>query len=1277
VPPRPPKRDDRRPLLEALEPRILLSADVDAALLGGALLENGDDAGAPAEVVLLEDGEEVAQLGSIVERRHEIVFVDSGLEDHGALVDALRSAETGDRELEVVLIDAERDGIEQITDVLSDHSDLDAVHIVSHGAEAAVQLGSSWLMADNLDAHTGSLLAWSDALSEDADLLFYGCNLAGGDEGAAFAESLAKLTGADVGASTDATGSALLGGDWNLELRLGDVESEIAIDAQLRQSWTGILDNAPPTHSVPGTQTTDVDTSLVFSDGAGNGIAIDDPDAGGNQVEVTLAATNGTLTLTGPGAVIDVNAETSWTQESPRVASNGAGNSVVVWASDRQDGDGWGIYAQLYDATGNAVGSEFRVNGPTAGDQLSPDVSMNANGEFVVVWQSADGDGTGIFAQRFDASGTAIGGELLVNTEEQGDQTTPVVAMAADGSFAVAWQSQGQDGDASGIYAQRFDSAGAAQGAELRVNSETADDQTQPAIAMDADGDFVVVWQSQLQDGADGGIYGQRFDANGIARGAEFRVNSEIANEQGAPDVAMDAAGNFVVAWESLNQDGSSWGIFAQRYDASGAAQGAEFQVNTVTQNQQRAPSVSMDADGDFVVAWQGKPGSWDSFGQQFDAAGNPIGAEFQINQTSGGNQTAPDVAMDADGDFKAVWTGKTPGDNDGIAARDFLFTKGLSFTTGDGIDDASIVIRGTLEDLNDALDGLTFTPTAGFSGLASVVITTDDLGNTGVGGPLSTNDTVYVIVGDVPNLAPILDASGELRLGDVDEDAGDPSGDTVADILTSVGDDPIFDIDPGALEGIAVVAVDDSHGTWQFSIDGGSTWTDFGAVGDASAALLDTAAHVRFVPAPDYVGPAGELTFRAWDQTTGSNGQTGVDTTGHGGSSAFSSETETATLDVRPVNDAPVNHLPGNQLVEEGGVLIFSQAGGNAISIDDAEANVVRLTLEVSEGALSLADISGLAFDAGDGTADAMMTFSGALSAVNAALDGLTYEAAEDFSGVVTLRMLSDDLGGAGAGGPLDSESLLSISVTEVVFPDLGDDDPEPGNDGEDPEDEADPEADGGVSETAPSALATPLTPIGVQPVTAGADRATPTLPRTEPDSDPDSSHADAMGPGVVELAATEHEQGFGSDQRRTPEHRAQAPVEGALYQALDQLRDRMAREADLAETPGQSVFASVRAVALVVSTGVLTALLRGGSLLALTFSSLPLWNGFDPLAVLALTREERKKRGEELREAQRAEDRGAAGLGDLLDTRAGTGADEGAGSAPDPEHSDRGATR
>jgi hypothetical protein len=474
------------------------------------------------------------------------------------------------------------------------------------------------------------------------------------------------------------------------------------------------------------------------------------------------------------------------------------------------------------------------------------------------------------------------------------------------------------------------------------------------------------------------------------------------------------------------------------------------------------------------------------------------------------------------------------------LGGRGFHFSKNLTCVTGDGIDDSTIVVRGKIGDLNDALDGLTFTPDPGFTGTASIDITTDDLGNTG--GPAeSDNDTIFVIVGTPTNQAPTLDPSGDLRLSDVDEDTADPSGDTVADILASGGGSLISDADAAALEGIAVVAVDDTRGTWQFSIDGGNTWTGFGAVGDASAVLLDTAASLRFVPAKDYTGPAGNLTFRAWDQTAGSNGQTGVDTTGHGGSSPFSSNTETATLDVRPVNDAPVNHLPGDQVVEEGGILIFSQSGGNAISVDDPEASALRLTLEASEGALSLADISGLVFDDGDGTADLRMTFTGSLSAVNAALDGLAYEAAEDSAGVVTLRVRSDDLGGVGAGGALVSESQLSIAVADVVLPDLDDepeDEAEPEDDGESTETEDAAETGGGVSETAPSILATPLAPIDVEPARAGADRVTPSLPRSELDRDPDSSDPGEGPGGIVQLGATA-EQGRQESSRDDEGHR------------------------------------------------------------------------------------------------------------------------------------------
>ena len=98
---------------------------------------------------------------------------------------------------------------------------------------------------------------------------------------------------------------------------------------------------------------------------------------------------------------------------------------------------------------------------------------------------------------------------------------------------------------------------------------------------MDDSGNFVVAWQSKDQDGDNWGIYAQRFNASGAPQGGEFRVNTNTSREQEAPVVAMDDSGNFVVAWQSKDQDGDNWGIYAQRFNASGAPQGGEFRVNT------------------------------------------------------------------------------------------------------------------------------------------------------------------------------------------------------------------------------------------------------------------------------------------------------------------------------------------------------------------------------------------------------------------------------------------------------------------------------------------------------------------------------------------------------------------------------------------------------------------------------------------------------------------------------------------------------------------------
>ena len=141
-----------------------------------------------------------------------------------------------------------------------------------------------------------------------------------------------------------------------------------------------------------------------------------------------------------------------------------------MWVSNAQDGDLYGIYAQRFNADGIPQGTEFQVNTTTTDNQINSAVAMDAAGNFAVTWASnlQDGSSYGIYAQLYDAAGVAQGGEFLVNTTTAGGQTTPAIAMADDGSFVISWSSGGQDPDGStGIYAQKFDASGAAVGGRV------------------------------------------------------------------------------------------------------------------------------------------------------------------------------------------------------------------------------------------------------------------------------------------------------------------------------------------------------------------------------------------------------------------------------------------------------------------------------------------------------------------------------------------------------------------------------------------------------------------------------------------------------------------------------------------------------------------------------------------------------------------------------------------------------------------------------------------
>jgi hypothetical protein len=256
---------------------------------------------------------------------------------------------------------------------------------------------------------------------------------------------------------------------------------------------------------------------------------------------------------------------------------------------------------------------------------------------------------------------TRLGAEFQVNTYTTGLQRYGVVAASPDGRFVVAWTSYGQDGSGGGIFARRFDHDGTPLGVEFRVNTYTTSDQSLATLASDAQGNFVVVWRSFPQDGSNVGVFGQRFDAAGAALGAEFQVNTYTTGYQGTPAVAAGAGGAFVVVWASSS--GPSNNVFGQRFDASGNRLGGEFLVNAQTGGLLNEPGVAVTSDGGFVVSWSGygieDTSSSGVLARRFDADGGPLGGPFLVNTTTTDRQFMAAVTSTGDGGFVVSWTGR------------------------------------------------------------------------------------------------------------------------------------------------------------------------------------------------------------------------------------------------------------------------------------------------------------------------------------------------------------------------------------------------------------------------------------------------------------------------------------------------------------------------------------------------------------------------------------------------------------------------------------------
>lgn len=406
------------------------------------------------------------------------------------------------------------------------------------------------------------------------------------------------------------------------------------------------------------------------------------------------------------GEETQINAATTGFQFVPVVADNGGGGRVVVWMSEfaPEDGSGYAIRGRRV-GPGNAMASEFQVNGVTTGDQRWPAVTMGADGAFVVVWASpGDGDGDSIQARRFASDGSPQGDQFQVNELTTGGQSYPDIVGRSDGSFVVVWSSLGSPADDQGTYsilARRFASDGNALGGSFQVNSYTTGDQTQPEVRWLDDDAFVVVWTSRGSgsgDTSDESVQGRRFAADGTPQSGDVQINTYTTGRQQLAAVATSDQG-FMVVWPSVGSpgdDNDASSIQGRSFSSDLVPLGDQFQINSYTSSFQISTSVASLKDGGFVTVWEslGSVGD-DTFdrsiqGQELDLMGMPIGSQFQINTFNNSYQLLPRVASDRrDGDYFVVWnsSGSFGDDQDATSVQGQRFGRRMfadGFETGD-----------------------------------------------------------------------------------------------------------------------------------------------------------------------------------------------------------------------------------------------------------------------------------------------------------------------------------------------------------------------------------------------------------------------------------------------------------------------------------------------------------------------------------------------------------------------------------------------------------------
>lgn len=320
-------------------------------------------------------------------------------------------------------------------------------------------------------------------------------------------------------------------------------------------------------------------------------------DASGSAVKAQLYAADGSKV----GGEFLVNTQTNGSQASPVVTGLSNGGFVVSWQD--QNSTSGDIKAQIYGANGAPVGGEFLINSATANNQNTPAITGLPNGGFVVAWTNQGSVAPDIKAQVYDANGAKVGSEFLVNSASANfDQERASIVTLSNGDFVVTWNDfRTGNWEVRGQVFHPGASGATKVGSEFTVDTAYYNSRMVAGVTGLANGNFVISFED-----TSGEVRAQVFTAGGNKVGSEFQVNTQTGGNQGFSSITALTGGGFVVTWsDEGTADGSGSGIKAQVYDAAGNKIGGEYIVNSQTNSYQYYPTVSALANGGFVISWQ------------------------------------------------------------------------------------------------------------------------------------------------------------------------------------------------------------------------------------------------------------------------------------------------------------------------------------------------------------------------------------------------------------------------------------------------------------------------------------------------------------------------------------------------------------------------------------------------------------------------------------------------------------------------------------------------